>query len=241
MQFSRSLLFSIFMILSTVLISFILVLSLPLPFRFRALAARAYAQSNISALKYLCGINYVVKGQENIPTQASIVLSKHQSTWETMGLQLIFPTTCFVAKRELLYIPFFGWGLASLKPIAIDRGAGRHAIKQVIKQGIIRLQEGIWVMIFPEGTRVPYGKKGRYRSGGAILAAESGFPVVPVAHDAGKFWPRGQFIKTPGTITVVIGPQIPSKNRNPDDILAETENWIESTMTELTGLTETSV
>ncbi|MCW9025054.1 MAG: 1-acyl-sn-glycerol-3-phosphate acyltransferase [Gammaproteobacteria bacterium] len=238
MQYIRSLIFSVYMIVSTIFISFILVLTIPFPFPVRSLAARTYAYSIITALKYICGVNYVIKGKENIPAQASVVLCKHQSTWETFAVQHLFPPLCFVAKRELLFVPFFGWGLASLKSITIDRKAGRNAIKQVIKQGINRLHDNIWVMIFPEGTRIPYGTRGRYRAGGAILAAESRRPVIPVAHNAGKFWPRGKFLKTPGTITVVIGPQIPTKNRKPEDILAETENWIESTIAELENQTE---
>jgi len=157
-------------------------------------------------------------------------MSKHQSTWETMGLQQIFPPQTFVVKRELLKVPFFGWGLAAMKPIAIDRGAGHKAVQQIVTQGIERLKQGIWIVIFPEGTRVHPGQKIRYKLGGAILAAKSGYPVIPVALDSGKYWPKKQFLKKPGTIHVVIGPPIQTRDRNPDDILADVEEWIESTM-----------
>ncbi|MDH5571340.1 MAG: 1-acyl-sn-glycerol-3-phosphate acyltransferase [Gammaproteobacteria bacterium] len=230
MQFIRSLIFSSVMIATTMITSFILVLLYPLPFRFRTSTTRTYALINILALKYICNINYIVEGRENIPQTTSLIFSKHQSTWETLALQTIFPTFTFVVKRELLWIPFFGWGLAALRPIAINRSSGRSAIKQVVKQGIQRLKSNIWIIIFPEGTRVSAGTKGRYLPGGAVLASQSGFPVVPVAHNAGECWPRGQFLKIPGTITVVIGPQIPTKGRKADEILTDTENWIETTM-----------
>jgi len=230
MLFIRSLIFSLVMISSTMLIAILLVILSPLPYHWIKHVVRVYPAINLFALKHICGIRYQVTGLENIPEQTSIIFSKHQSTWETFALQMIFPAMAFVIKRELLWLPFFGWGLAATRPVAINRSAGRAAIKQLVKKGTARLQQGIWVTIFPEGTRVAAGSKGRYRIGGAILAAESGYPVVPVAHNAGEFWPRGQFLKKPGTIQVVIGPQIPSNNRRPEEILADAENWIESTM-----------
>ena len=173
---------------------------IPLPFSYRYTVAHPFSVLNVALLKHLCGVDYVVEGQENIPEGAAIIFSKHQSTWETMALQLIFPPQTFVIKRELMWVPFFGWGLTLLKPIAINRAAGRNAIKQIVRQGIERLKAGIWVVIFPEGTRVRPGQKVRYKIGGAILAAESGYPVVPVAHNSGDFWPKKQFLKKPGTI-----------------------------------------
>lgn len=230
MPFIRSLFFSLIMILSTILIASSLVLLSPLPYRWIISFARIYPAINLLALKYICRISYKVSGRENIPDQTCIIFSKHQSTWETLALQIIFPPMAFVIKRELLWVPFFGWGLATMRPVAINRSSGRSAIKQMVKKGTARLKQGVWVTIFPEGTRVAAGSKGRYRVGGAILAAKSGYPVVPVAHNAGEFWPRGQFLKKPGTIQVVIGPQIPSNNRKPENILADAENWIESMM-----------
>jgi 1-acyl-sn-glycerol-3-phosphate acyltransferase len=230
MQYIKSLFFSIFMIISTVIVSTLALLMFLLPFKIRYAIVRSFAVCNVSLLKSLCGLNYEIEGKENIPEGTAIIFSKHQSTWETMALQLIFPPQTFVVKRELMRVPFFGWGLAALKPIAIDRGAGRNAIKQIVHQGIDRLKAGIWVVIFPEGTRVRPGQRIRYKLGGAILAAESGYPVVPVAHNSGEFWPKKQFIKKPGTIKVVIGPPIQSKDRKPEDILADAETWIEATM-----------
>jgi len=228
--FLRSLIFSLIMTSSTVLFSILLMVLSPLPYSLVKHVVRLYPAVNLFALKHICGIRYEVHGREHIPDQTSIIFSKHQSTWETFALQMIFPAMSFVVKRELLWIPFFGWGLAVTRPVAIDRSAGRAAIKQLVNKGTARLQQGIWVAIFPEGTRVAAGSKGRYRIGGAILAAKSGYPVVPVAHNAGEFWPRGQFLKKPGTVQIVIGPQIPSNNRKPEAILADAENWIEATM-----------
>jgi len=230
MQYFKSLLFSAFMITSTVFIGLLAVFLLPLPFTYRYKIAQPYSFLNIFILKHLCGVDYVIEGRENIPDGAAIIFSKHQSTWETMVLQLVFPPLTFVVKRELMWVPFFGWGLTLLKPIAINRAAGRNAIKQIVSQGIERLKAGIWVVIFPEGTRVRPGQKVRYKIGGAMLAAESGSPVVPVAHNSGEFWPKKQFLKKPGTIRLVIGPPIQTRDRKPDAILAEAEDWIESTM-----------
>ena len=230
MQFIRSLIYSVIMISSTMIESIVLVLLIPFPFKFRSLSSHTYSLINIVALKYICGVNYVIEGRENIPKTASIIFAKHQSTWETLALQTIFPPLAFVVKRELQWVPFFGWGLLSLRSIVIKRNDGRNAIKQVIKQGIQRLQSNIWVLIFPEGTRVSPGEANQYRAGAALLATKSGYPIVPVAHNAGECWPRGKFLKIPGTITVVIGPQIPSKNRKTDEVMEEAKNWIETTM-----------
>ena len=230
MQYFKSLIFSVFMISSTLLVGLLAVFLLPLPFTYRYTIAQPYSFLNIFMLKHLCGVDYVIEGRENIPEGAAIIFSKHQSTWETMVLQLVFPPLTFVVKRELMWVPFFGWGLTLLKPIAINRAAGRNAIKQIVSQGIERLKAGIWVVIFPEGTRVRPGQKVRYKMGGAILAAKSGYPVVPVAHNSGEFWPKKQFLKRPGTIRLVIGPSIQTQDRKPDAILAEAEDWIESTM-----------
>ena len=186
-------------------------------------------------LESTCQLRYVVKGTENIPpTGPGIVFAKHQSTWETLALQRIFPSQIWVAKRELLWIPFFGWGLAMMKTIAIKRGTGRAAVTQLIREGKERLDEGLWIIIFPEGTRVPPGKKGRYRIGGAVLAEHSGYPVVPVAHNAGEFWPRHSFIKRPGTVQVRIGPAINPAGRSAQEIMMDAETWIETTMAEIT-------
>ena len=234
MQYIKSLIFSIFMIITTVFFSTTALLLFPLSFEVRYGYVRWFAVWNVWLLKSLCGLHYEIEGKENIPPETSIIFSKHQSTWETMALQLIFPPQTFVVKKELMWVPFFGWGLAVLKSIAIKRGSGRSAIKQVVQQGKERLKDGIWVVIFPEGTRVRPGQHIRYKLGGAILAAESGYPVVPVAHNSGEYWPKKQFLKKPGTIKIVIGPPISSKDRKPEQILAEAETWIETTMERIT-------
>ena len=230
MQYLKSLIFSLFMITTTVIFSTMALMLFLLPFRTRYGLVRWFAVWNVWLLKSLCGLNYVIEGQENIPEETAIIFAKHQSTWETMALQLIFPPQTFVVKKELMWVPFFGWGLAVLNPIAIKRGSGRSAIKQVVRQGIERLKAGIWVVIFPEGTRVRPGQRIRYKLGGAILAAKSGYPVVPVAHNSGEYWPKKQFLKKPGTIKIVIGPPIRTKDRKPEEILTDAETWIEATM-----------
>lgn len=230
MLFLRSLLFSIVMITVTVVISIVGIAALPLPFKFRWHIIRLWAVINLWAIEFICGIRYEVRGLENIPDETGIIFSKHQSTWETMALQHFFPPQVYVIKRELLWIPFFGWGIAVLNPIAIDRSSGHSAIRQVVEKGTARLKRGEWIVIFPEGTRVRPGERKRYKVGGAILAAESGYPVIPVAHNAGSFWQKGQFVKKPGTIKVVIGPAIPSEGRKPEAIIKDVESWIESTM-----------
>ncbi len=237
MQFFRCLLFSLFMATTTVLTALASLLLIVIPLVPRVRILRFYGIANVWMLKVLCGVNYQIEGRENIPPGPALIFSKHQSTWETMALQLVFPPQTFVIKRELLWVPFFGWGLATMRPIAIDRRAGRKAIEQIVEQGLDRLKRGLWIVIFPEGTRVPPGKRIRYKLGGAILAARSGRPVVPVAHNAGEFWRKGQFVKKPGTIRMVIGPPIPTAGRKPEAILADAENWIEATMDRISHTT----
>jgi len=236
MQFIRSLIFSAGMILSTLIAAFALLLASPFPFVARSRVARAYAAYVIGSLKILCGVDYQVSGRENIPNGAAILFSKHQSTWETYALQLMFPPQVWVLKRELMWVPFFGWGMATLKPISIDRSSGRKAIKQIIEQGKDRLDAGIWVTVFPEGTRVAPGQKKRWGMGGAILAEESRYPVVPVAHNAGEFWAKRVFIKKPGTIQVVIGSVIETQGRKASEINAEAETWMRTAMAEISAI-----
>lgn len=227
MLFIRSLIFSVIMIVMTAIVFTVGVFTFPLPFVWRYHIIRSWAVVNLWAVENICGLRYQLHGKENIPDSPCIIFCKHQSTWETMALQKIFPPHVYVIKRELLWVPFFGWTLALLNPIAVDRKAGRQAIKQITEQGIQRLQNGAWIVIFPEGTRIAPGKTGRYHLGGAILAAESGFPVVPVAHNAGKFWPRREFIKHPGTIQINVGPAITTTGRKPEEILNDAKQWIE--------------
>lgn len=232
----RSFLFAVGMWLSTLVIAPLSLLTWPLPFTQRYRYISQWARFNIWWLKISCRLDYQVEGREHIPARNAIVLCKHQSAWETLALQQIFPIQVWLLKRELLWLPFFGWGLAMLEPIAINRKAGRTAVRQLIDQGKQRLAAGRWVVIYPEGTRIAPGKKGRYAPGGAILAEHSGYPVVPVAHNAGEFWPRHGFLKKPGTIRLVIGPVIPSQGRTAAAINAEVEAWIEGQMTRISGV-----
>ncbi len=200
--------------------------------------ATLWNRFNIFWLELICGVKSRVEGLENLPEQPSIVFAKHQSTWETIKLPILLPQQVWVVKRELLKIPFFGWALTSLEPIAIDRSAGRKAIVQMIRQGRERLDSGRWIVVFPEGTRVEPGKTAKYKIGGAILAEKMGVPVVPVAHNAGEFWARHSFVKWPGTITVSIGPPISTEGKKAAEINAEAEAWIEAKMAEITTLKE---
>ncbi len=181
-------------------------------------------------LRNLCGLRYRIIGAENIPQTPSIVLSKHQSAWETLAFQEIFPPQVWVLKKELLRIPFFGWGLAMTSPIAIDRSARKKALEQIVEQGKDRLKQGFWIVIFPEGTRIPPGQRGKYRIGGAWLATHTNVPVVPVAHNAGEFWGRNSFVKHPGTITVSIGQPIDPTGMEAGELNAQVEAWIEAEM-----------
>jgi 1-acyl-sn-glycerol-3-phosphate acyltransferase len=226
----RSLLFALGMWSALLVIAPLGLLTWPLPFAIRFKVISQWARFNVWWLEKTCGIHYQISGRENIPAGNGIVLCKHQSTWETLVLQQVFPAQVWLLKRELLWVPLFGWALALLEPIAIDRGAGRKALKQLIKQGKEKLAAGRWVIIYPEGTRTAPGQKGHYAPGGAMLAEQSGYPVVPIAHNAGEFWPRRGFIKRPGTIRLVIGPVIESSGRKAQAINTEVEGWIEETM-----------
>ena len=226
----RSILFSLVMIALTITFATSSVLLRPFPFKYTSRYLRLYATLVIYSLKLICGVHYEVQGQEHIPAAPYIIFSKHQSTWETYALQVIFFKICYVVKRELFFIPFFGWGLAAMRPIAIDRSSGKRAVDQIIEKGTQRLQDGISVVIFPEGTRTAATHPGKYKIGGALLAAASGYPVVPVAHNAGECWPRGRFIKQSGIIHVRIGPPIITVGKSPELIQAEAKHWIESQM-----------
>lgn len=178
-------------------------------------------------LRVTCGVRYRVEGLENIPQRPYVVVAKHQSEWETFFLQLPFAPVCTILKKELLEMPVFGWGLATVKPIAIDRSARREALKQIIDDGCLRLAEGISVLIFPEGTRTEIGKVGRYARGGADLATKANVPLLPIAHNAGECWPGKKFIKYPGLVTVVIGPPLHANGAESKTLMNQAEVWIE--------------
>ncbi len=210
-------------------------LALPLPYRLRYALVSRWTHCNLWWLEKTCRLRYSIVGIENIPQQPTIIFCKHESAWETLALQRYFTPQVWVIKRELLWIPFFGWGLATLRPIAIDRRSSRAALDQILTQGRARLNDGCWVVIFPEGTRVVPGERRRYRQGGALLAVRTGHPVLPVAHNAGDFWPRNGLIKRPGIIQLAIGPVIKSTGRSAADINRLAERWIEATVGEIRG------
>lgn len=235
MQYIRSALFNLIMLVSTLVYAIPSVLTFPFPYATRYRFITQWTRFNLWTLEHICGIRYSVRGLENIPSGPSIVVSKHQSTWETLALQKIFPPHVWVLKRELLFLPFFGWGLAMLEPIAINRSAKTKAMEQVLNQGADRLRNGRWVVVFPEGTRIPPGKKGRYKLGGAKLAEHTGVHLLPVAHNAGEFWAKRKFLKLPGTIQVVIGPPIDPKGKDAVTLNAMAEKWIEDEMLKITN------
>ncbi len=231
----RSALFNALMVSSAAVYALLVLLLAPFPPLVRYRGVMLWPRLQIWLLRHLCGLDYRVEGREHLPSRPSVILAKHQSTWETLALELIFPPLTWVLKRELMWVPLLGWAIALLRPIAIARGSGRRAVEQVIQQGRARLAAGLSVLVFPEGTRTAPGRRGRYKLGGAILAAATGAPVVPVAHDAGSYWPRRSFIKRPGVVRVVIGPAIETDGRSPEEINARAERWIESTMLQLQG------
>ena len=232
----RSLAFWIVFPFSIVFTAILLLFTFPFSLRQRWSLVQVWVRFILWWLEVTCKLTHEIRGMENIPTEPGIVFAKHQSTWETIALQAIFPLQVWVAKRELMWIPFFGWGLALMKCIAIKRGTGRAAVNQLVTQGKKRLAEGIWIVIFPEGTRIPAGQKGRYRVGGAVLAERSGHPIVPVAHNAGEYWPRRSFIKRPGVIQVRIGPPISADGKSAQEILDLASGWIEDQMEDITTL-----
>lgn len=199
--------------------------ALPRLTRYRLITG--WSRAVMFLARSIVGIHWRVEGRENLPGRPAVILSKHQSAWETIAFQIIFPPQVQVLKRELLWIPFFGWGLALMSPIAINRARGSAALRAMARLGRARLAQGFSIIVFPEGTRVAPGERRRYQPGGAWLAAATGAPVVPVAHNAGLYWPRNGFLKRPGTVTVRIGPSIDSANRDAETLNALAEQWIE--------------
>lgn len=223
----RSGLFSAFFIVNTVFFGIFSPIFMLLPQNLRAFWANSYTLININALRLLCGIRHEVHGIENIPTdQPIIIMANHQSTWETLAFANIFPNITWILKRELLNIPFFGWGLRLANPIAINRAAGRSSIEQVKQQGKQRLDAHINIVVFPEGTRVLPGKTAKYKKGGAALSKYANVNVLPVAHNSGDYWPRQRFIKTPGTIHIHIGKLIDTSQLNEEQINRSVEQWV---------------
>ncbi len=233
MAYIRSVIFILFMWVSIPIATTLFLLAYPIPYHYRSKFIALWSRFTLFMLGLICNLKYQISGQENIPEKPCIIFCKHQSTWETMALQLLFIPEVWILKRELLWVPFFGWTLASMKSIAIDRKSGKKALKKIVTDGTKRLQEGHWVIIFPEGTRTRPGQKENYKIGGAMLASASGFDVLPIAHNAGEFWPKGQLLKKPGTIKMLIGPLIKSQELKTKEINQQAELWIESTVKEL--------
>ncbi len=229
----RSSLFWIVFFPSVLVCALLLSLAALFPVSVRVGIIKIWIGMNLGWIKLTCGLDYQVEGLENIPQQGFIIMSKHSSTWETIAMQKFFAPMVWVVKRELTFIPFFGWGLKAMNAIAINRGTGRKAIKQLITEGRQRMDEGRIVMLFPEGTRVMAGQYKPFRLGGAILADKTGYSILPIAHNAGEFWPRHSWIKWPGTIKIVIGKPINPEGKKPDEIIKLVERWVIQTGDEI--------
>ena len=204
-----------------------------MPFRIRGRFMTGWNLCCIWWLRITCGVKFKVVGKENLPSGPYVAQAKHQSQWETFFLQgYLFPI-CFVLKQELLTIPFFGWGLKMMNPIAIDRSNPRQAMRQTQEQGLQRLADGNSVLIFPEGTRIPAGETSKFARGGSNLAIEAKVPVVPIAHNAGQCWPADKFIKRPGTVTVSIGKPIDSTQLDSKTLTNQAKEWIDAEVARL--------
>ena len=229
----RSLFFQIYFYATVCFFSTMCFLSMPFPYSMRFRFAKMWGYTMLWGGRVICGLEYKIEGEENIPDEPSVILIKHTTVFETYAQLAVFPPQTWVLKRELKWIPIFGWGLTSMRPIAINRSAGRSAITQVIEQGKRLLADGVWISIFPEGTRMPLGETRRYGISGAVLAKEAGCPIVPVAHNAGDLWPRRGLRKRPGLIRFCIGPQIDASDRPPKETNVIVQEWIESKMGEI--------
>jgi 1-acyl-sn-glycerol-3-phosphate acyltransferase len=235
MQLLRSLAFTAFMMVSALLFGAFMTLCFWAPYSLQFSIARSWARMIFWTLDKWCGLNFSVEGRERIPAGNHIVMSNHTSAWETIAQFLIFPPQVWVLKRELLWIPFIGWGLKLLRPISINRGAGHRAVNQVVEQGKARLADGLWIIIFPEGTRVVAGETRKFGVSGALLATETGKFIVPLAHNAGSFWVRRGIVKKAGTVRVVIGEPIDAKGKDPRRVNDEVRHSIEAGLARIAG------
>jgi 1-acyl-sn-glycerol-3-phosphate acyltransferase len=232
-QWLGSVLFTLYLFASVPCYALVAVVVAPFGPRAVYRVGKHWASTVLRLLGMLCRLDYRVRGMEHLSTTPCVVLMKHSSAWETLAQVEIFPRQTWVVKRELMWAPVFGWVLPLFKPIAIDRKGGRDAVQQVLAQGQERLRDGLWVVIFPEGTRVPRGETRRYGISGALLAIAAGRAIIPVAHNAGDYWPRRGWLKRPGTIEVVIGEPIDTRGRDARAITEETRAWIEETLAEI--------
>ena len=231
----RSSIYALFQAVITPLFAVLALFFIPFPAAARYRFITTWSRLMLAGAETILGIRYRVLGAENVPAPPFIVLAKHQSAWETLAFQVIFPRQVWVVKRELLWIPFFGWGLAMLAPIAIDRASGQRALNQLLEQGRERLARRYCIVIFPEGTRIAPGRRGKYQVGGAWLAVKTATPVVPVAHNAGELWRRRAFVKRSGEVTVSIGAPIDPRQLTPDELIRRVEDWIEGEMQRIAG------
>lgn len=223
-------------VLSTLLLGPVMLLMTPFSFESRYAAANLWVRFNLWMLEHVCHLTYRVVGREHIPeANGGLIFCKHQSAFETIALQAIFPPVVFILKQELLRIPVWGWAMATLEPIAIDRQAKSQALKQILRDGVARIQAGRWVVLFPEGTRVAPGEKGNYGSSGGMLAHRAHCPVVPVAHNAGEYWGKNGFLKHPGIIEIHIGPVLDGAALGVAELNRQAEDWVESTMGRISG------
>ena len=229
MQWLLSILFTVFQAVWSITFGLIYCVLTPfLSFKGRFWLVGWLTYPVFFALKWLCGLTFVVEGRENLPPGNHVIFMKHSSAWETYAIMILFPPHVWVMKREILWIPFVGWGCMLARCIAIDRKAGPSAVNQVVSQGKDRMQRfGAWVMVFPEGTRMAPGETRRYGSSGTLLAAQAACKIVPVSHNAGYFWPRRGLLKKRGVIRVVIGPPIEAAGRDAREVNEEAQLWIE--------------
>lgn len=233
LAFLRSCIFALVQLVITPVFAVVALLTFPFSRLTRYRIITTWSRLITGAAAVICGVRYRVIGAENIPREPCVILCKHQSAWETLALQTIFPPQVWVMKRELLWIPFFGWGLAMLSPIAINRGSRSKALRQMAEEGRERLDAGFYIVIFPEGTRVAPGQRAAYHPGGAWLTVKTGALALPVAHNAGECWRKNAFIKQPGLITVSIGKPISPTGLSPVELNKRVEDWIESEMPRL--------
>ncbi|MFK8052365.1 MAG: lysophospholipid acyltransferase family protein [Woeseiaceae bacterium] len=227
LQWLGSLIFTFWMFFSVAFYALAILVMGPAPYRYRFAICRAWAALIMKSADVLCGITFEVRGKENLPEGTAIYMLKHSSAYETLAEIVMFPEQAWVLKRELQWVPIFGWALRLLRPIAINRSGGRNAVSQIIQQGDALLNDGVNVMIFPEGTRVRHGSTRRYGMSGAALAGATGKPMIPVAHDAGRYWPRRGIIKHPGVVTFVIGKPVFVGDRDIREVNAEMQQWVE--------------
>lgn len=234
MPFIRASLYQAFLILTVIPYALACLIWSPLPLRWRYRLTIGWPRLAVWGARVILGMRWEVKGWDNLPDGPGIILSKHQSAWETCFFISHMPReVCFVYKKELHRVPFFGWSLALLDMIPIDRAKGRDSFEQIVQLGQKRIDEGRWPLLFPEGTRIPPGMAGRYKQGGARLAVRTGTPVIPIAHNAGECWPRKAFIKRPGLVTVSIGPPIDPTGLSADELNDKVRDWIETEMRNL--------